>query len=397
MNLGTYLTLFWCGEEIGKKAALRRPLNRERKGFQLVRSLWAVRLSRMSGTNPPSFYERTRGARKVMVLDLGFLGDTVHLLPALWMVRQAYSEAELHVVVAAHITSIMDCVPWVNQVWGYMRYPRHATLWENFQMVARLRRETFDVVINLNGSDRSSWLTFLSGAPERLGRMPDDGGPPFWKRMFTAFVHHPFGLEPVYMQRCRCLEKAGFPFKQAEFHVDTKVADLGAANILPADTGAYFHLSPFTTADYKELPPKQLAEFINALAKVFPEKRLVLSCASTPRELDKMEKLLPLLSETPWRVFAGNLSLVQLAAVIQRSALHFCGDTGTLHLALMTHTPTVAWFWANPSRVEWVPVSERCRVLVGTNDSKSRCLEGVSVEELINATQSVLANPAVKP
>jgi hypothetical protein len=25
-----------------------------------------------------------------MVPDLGFLGDTVHLLPALWMVRQAY-------------------------------------------------------------------------------------------------------------------------------------------------------------------------------------------------------------------------------------------------------------------------------------------------------------------
>ena len=35
-----------------------------------------------------------------MVLDLGFLGDTVHLVPALWMVRQAYPQAELHAVVA---------------------------------------------------------------------------------------------------------------------------------------------------------------------------------------------------------------------------------------------------------------------------------------------------------
>ena len=105
-----------------------------------------------------------------MVLDLGFLGDTIHLLPALWMVRQAYPQAELHVAVAAHITSFMDCVPWVNRVWGYMRYPRHATLRENWQMISRLRREKFDVLINLNGSDRSSWLTFFSGARERLGR-----------------------------------------------------------------------------------------------------------------------------------------------------------------------------------------------------------------------------------
>ena len=42
------------------------------------------------------FLARTRTAKKVMVLDLGFLGDTVHLLPAPWMVRQAYPQAELN-------------------------------------------------------------------------------------------------------------------------------------------------------------------------------------------------------------------------------------------------------------------------------------------------------------
>lgn len=157
------------------------------------------------------FLERTRDAKKVMVLDLGFLGDTVHLLPALWMVRQAYPQAELHVAVAAHVTSLMDCVPWVDKTWGYMRFPRHANLRENYQMVAALRREKFDVLINLNGSDRSSWLTLFSGARERLGRVPGDGGPLLWRRMFTAHVEHPFKPEPIYIQRCRCLEMSGFP------------------------------------------------------------------------------------------------------------------------------------------------------------------------------------------
>ena len=40
-------------------------------------------------------------------------------------------------------------------------------------------------MINLNGSDRSSWLTFFSTAPAQLGRRPKDGGPPFWGQMFT--------------------------------------------------------------------------------------------------------------------------------------------------------------------------------------------------------------------
>lgn len=339
--------------------------------------------------SPESFLQRTRSAKKVMVLDLGFLGDTVHLLPALWMVRQAYPQAELHVTVASHVVSVMDCVPWVNRIWGYMRYPRHATLRENLDMVRRLRRERFDVLINLNGSDRSSWLSWLSGARERLGRMPNDGGPPFWKHMFTAHVQYPGLTEPVYSQRCRCLEKAGFPFGQPEFHVEVGPALLQKAEIFEADKGSYFHISPFTTAEHRELSPAQLAELIAALAKNFPEKRIMLSCAPTPREQAKMEELLALLPQKPWRVFAGNLSLIQIAAVIKYSALHFCGDTGTLHLAVMTQTPVVTWFWPNRGIKEWISTGEKCRVIVGTSPAGAEFLCDVKTEEIIQMAKEV--------
>jgi ADP-heptose:LPS heptosyltransferase len=344
----------------------------------------------MLGTDAQSFFARTQTAKKVMVLDLGFLGDTVHLLPALWMIRQAYPRAELHVTVASHITSLMDCVPWVNKTWGYMRYPRHATLRENWQMIAGLRHDKFDVVINLNGSDRSSWLTFLSGARERLGRTPEDGGPFFWKRLFTSHVEYPFHVEPIYLQRCRCLQKAGFPFTQPEFHVEFSPAHLQAAEISGSDTGTYFHLSPFTTADSRELSPAQLAELITALHRDFPEKKLAVSCAPTEREKTKMKELLALLPEVPWRVFAGNLNLLQLAAVIKHSALHFCGDTGPLHLAVMTTTPTVAWFWPNPGLRQWLPEGGLTRSFIGKSEPGMPFLGGIETGDLIAAAHSVL-------
>lgn len=326
-----------------------------------------------------------------MVLDLGFLGDTVHLLPALWMVREAYRQAQLHVTVASHIVSFMHCAPWMDRTWGYMRYPRHATLGENLDMVRRLRREKFDVLINLNGSDRSSWLTFFSGARERLGRMPNNGGPPFWKQMFTASVQYPFGAEPVYLQRCRCLEMAGFPFTRPEFHVKITPENLRTADISEADKGTYFHISPFTTADYKELSPGQLAELMAALAKNFPEKKIVLSCAPTQREQAKMEELLRLLPQRPWRVFAGNLNLIQITAVIKHSALHFCGDTGTLHLAVMTQTPVVTWFWPNPGIKAWVPADKKCQAIVGSNPPDTTFLAGVATDALVQAAKTALS------
>ena len=349
----------------------------------------------MTGPDTKTFLERSRGAKKIMVLDLGFLGDTVHLLPALWMVRQAYPQAELHCAVAEHVTSLMECVPWVDRVWGYMRYPRHATLRENFRMISRLRRERFDAVINLNGSDRSSWLTFLSGARERLGRRPDDGGPLFWRRMFTDFVSYPSQSEPVYWQRCRCLEKAGFPFTRPEFHVEITPENLRAAEISEADAGTFFHISPFTTADYKELPPAQLVAMIGTLVQKFPEKRLALSCAPTERERTKMISLLAQLPQKPWRVFAGNLNLTQLAAVIQHSAMHLCGDTGTLHLALMTGARSVCWFWPNPGMQIWVPTGPRHRTLVGKLEPDREFLCGIQTEALAEAIHAVFGETGI--
>jgi len=338
------------------------------------------------------FLERTRGAKKVMVLDLGFLGDTIHTLPALWLIRQGYPQAELHFAVEEHVTSLLESVPWVNRVWGYPRFPKHATLAQNLRMVASLRKEKFDVLINLNGSDRSSWLTFFSGAGERLGRMPRDGGPAFWRQMFTEIVEHSSLVEPSYVQKCRCLEKAGFPFSRPEFHVETKPVHLQATGIMPADAGTYFHLSPFTTADKKELAPEQLAEMIGLLGQQFPEGRWVISGAPNDRERSKMEKLLAVLPCKPWKVFAGQLTLAQLAAVIQHAALHLCGDTGTLHLALMVGAPAVSWFRPNSGMETWIPKGEGYRTIVGTMSTEAKYLPGISTGEIVKIVKELLSD-----
>ena len=325
-----------------------------------------------------------------MVLDLGFLGDTVHTLPSLWTIRQAYAQAQLHMAVAEHVTSLMECLPWLNRTWGYPRFPKHATLRQNIEIVARLRKERFDVLINLNGSDRTSWLSFLSGARHRLGRLPRDGAPLFWRRLFTDVVAYSSNLEPSYVQKWKSLQQAGFPGIRPEFHANINPAHLQAAGITAADAGTYFHLSPFTTADNKELPPEQLLELIRMLQHRFPEKRLVISGAPTERERTKMNLLIAALPFKPWRVFAGELNLAQLAAVIQNSAAHLCGDTGTLHLALMTGAAAISWFRPNPGMQSWLPVGARYHTVLGTVAPGATYLSGVSAGELVQAVRSVL-------
>jgi ADP-heptose:LPS heptosyltransferase len=339
-------------------------------------------------TKTADFHAATRAARRVMLLDLGFLGDSIHLLPALWTVRQAYAEAELHVMVSEHVTRIMDVAPWVDQVWGYPRFPRGPKWYQDFRRMKRLRAANFDVVINLNGSDRSSILTRVSGARWRLGRRPEDGGPPMWSSMFTHVVEHPYHTELISTQRWACLRQAGFPGTTPEVHIEIPAGSRSSAEDKTGGSGEWIHVSPFTTENYKELPPAQLADFLRRLNRRFPGRKIILTCSGHGREKTKMQALRQALDFEPWRVFDGTLDLLELSAVIGASALHIGGDSGGLHVAWMTGVPTVTWFRRYDGLADWRPVGDRHRSVIGERTADG--LAGVATDDLLAAAGGLL-------
>jgi heptosyltransferase-1 len=326
-----------------------------------------------------------------MLLDLGFLGDSIHLLPALWVLRQAYPEAELHVMVSEHVTKIMEVAPWIGRIWGYPRFPRGPKWYQDFGRIRQLRGAKFDVVVNLNGSDRSSILTGLNGARWRLGRRPEDGGPAFWSAMFTHIVEHRYKTELISTQRWHCLKKAGFPGEKPEIHIeipaDAKVSVLQKAG----GEDGWIHVSPFTTEDYKELPSAQTSGLLQQIHRLFPDKKLILTCAGNEREKTKMSALLATLDFQPWRVFAGDLELLELAALVQASDLHLGGDSGGLHVAWMTGVPTVTWFRRYDGLADWRPIGDRHRDVIGERAPAG--LEGINTSDLVGAVEELLTRP----
>lgn len=310
-------------------------------------------------------------------MDLGFLGDAIHLIPALWMIRSALPQARVDVMIAEHIKSIFDLTPWLNNVMGYPRFPVGPKWHEDLPRVLSLRKEQYDVVINLNGSDRSSILTYLSGAKFRYGRVPDRP-PSFLKYCFTNMVEVSFRTKPLFQQRCECLEKMGFPRAEIDFPIiipeqARKKIDASLENI-----GKFVHISPFTTTDVKELPLSVLVDAINSKHFEF-----VISCASNEREKQKLDIFLKQLKRKPIRIFPGNLNIVELTALIARSSLHLGGDSGALHIALMTHTPSVSWFRPYPGNIEWMPNGDSHRQLIGKESPHG--IQGISSNDLIQA------------
>ena len=323
-----------------------------------------------------NLYNQIRSCKKLLVLDLGFLGDAIHLIPSLWMIRSALPNARLDVMIADHIKSIFNLTPWLDNVIGYPRFPVGPKWYEDIGRVHYLRKEKYDVVINLNGSDRTSILTYFTGAKFRLGRVPDRP-PLFVKYCFTDMVEVAFLTKPVFKQRCECLEKMGFPHSEIKFPITIPEQAQKKIDVELKDVGNFVHISPFTTADFRELSVDILAEAVNSLNFEF-----VISCAANEREKSRLARFLKLLKRKPAKIFAGNLSIIELTALIARSSLHLGGDSGALHIALMTNTPSISWFRYYRTNKEWMPEGEIHKQLVGQASPDG--ILGISSNDLVN-------------
>jgi ADP-heptose:LPS heptosyltransferase len=329
--------------------------------------------------------------RKILVMELAGLGDDVHLLPALWVLRRCEPDAELHVMASAHVADLFKLTPWVDRVWRYPRVPRRPGLVGNFGWMRSLRAERFDVVINTTGSDRSALLTGSSGARERIGRRPPSGGRFWWRWMFTRVLEHPFWQEPMYRQKLAVFAQAGFGSDAAP-HFETRIDPQArrALGIAEEDEQRYVHVSPCAGHPRKEIPVAQIAQICATLRRARPDLKLALSCADLPRERSRLDALIAALPEPPWKVFPGTLEIPDLAAVIQGAKLHLCGDSGSLHLAFMTGTPAVAWFREHVNMKEWIPEGPRYRVLVGPDGADDGALRGIEDRDLQAAALELL-------
>ena len=112
--------------------------------------------------DPAKFYSTTRAARKIIVVDLGFLGDTVHLVPALWEIKQNYPAARLEVLTSPVGAEVLALAPCVDGAWALDMHPKTRTLKQQWQILRGLWRERFEVAFNFSGADRTIFMTALT-------------------------------------------------------------------------------------------------------------------------------------------------------------------------------------------------------------------------------------------
>ena len=310
--------------------------------------------------DPAQFYSTTRAARKIIVVDLGFLGDTVHLIPALWEIKRNYPEARLDVLTTPVGAGVLGLVSCVDRAWAQDLKRENRTLNRQWELVRALRRERFDLAFNFSGADRTIFMTALTGARWRVAH--PGGRHHFWNSWLIRYWIPWQNLDQiVFEQRRQMLSACGMPLHSPRFDLRIGEAEQAwAAELVPPYA---IHLSLNSAKATREWPVEHHVKMIRLVWAKHPEVIVLASGTSQPRERHRLSELAVQLNDKRLQVLPETLTIAKLAAVLQRSRLHIGPDSGVLHLAVALEVPTVSFFRQQGAYKSFMPRGPQHQVI----------------------------------
>jgi heptosyltransferase-1 len=344
------------------------------------------------------FHLLTRSAKKIVVVDLGFLGDSIHTVPALHVLKRSHPDSDLHVVTSVLGADVLGLAPCVDRVWPVELHPQRRRLKDQFDIIRMLRQERFDLAVNFSGADRTVVWTAATGAEHRLAH--EAGRHHFWNRWFIdTWVPKQSRELPVYEQRRQVLAAAGYRLGPVEFglEVPEDAATWAENRVMKGSV----HLSINASSPFKEWPLPRWAELCRLLLKD-PELHLVATCGPAERERERLVHLAEAVGNDRLVALNKDLTIARLAAVIGRCAVHVGADSGVTHLAYALGIPTVSVFrdyaglkeWAPRGRNHWhLTANCECEFKVQpacTMAGEARCLATIPPEAVANLVSNCL-------
>ena len=292
---------------------------------------------------------------KILLIRLRLIGDVVFTTPIPRAVKRAFPGARVSYLVEQAAAPVVSHNPHIDEVIVVRRRRGWRRVADDVALARRLRRARYDVVIDLHGGPRSSWLAWASGARQRIGY---DVKGRSW--MYTRTVGRPRELRARHsvVNQWDLLDAlegwpgtAPDPARDAvEMAPDPAVVGaiarrLAEAGIEDSHELVVAHVSAGNP--FRRWPEPAFTEVLARIAETSDRRRVIVS--SGPSDREAAARITAAARERlgaagPRIVDFGEFGLAELRELIVRSRVFIGGDTGPLHIAGAVGTPLVALF-----------------------------------------------------
>lgn len=346
--------------------------------------------------------------RRALVIKLRHHGDVLLTSPVFSVLADKIPGIEIDALVYAETSPMLEDHPDIARVHAIDRdWKRQGlnTQWrEERGLLQTLRNRDYDLVIQLTEHARGARLVRRLKPRYSVARRYRKKRGRWWRSSFTHTYCIPEKPRHTIEVHLDSLRRLGF-YPDAEQRklsiVPGQAAESRADELLNRngiERGGYILVHPTSRWLFKGWSRQGFADVLDALHAA--GHRLVVTAAPDQKEMDIARQILEL-SQAPTVDLSGQLTLKELAALIDRARCFVGLDSVPMHMAAATGTPCVVLFgpsdeqtwgpWMVPHRIITKQYSCRPCGLDGCGNSKlSDCLTLISPEQVISAIKSLL-------
>ncbi|MFW6035949.1 MAG: lipopolysaccharide heptosyltransferase II [Halothermotrichaceae bacterium] len=333
-------------------------------------------------------------AKKIIILDLLYLGDLIFATPFFRNLRNNVPNARIDIIVNSNFSEILEGNPYLDNIISYNK--KYKTM-ESIHFARNVAKNRYDLGLNIHGNWRTALLMRLINPDYSIG---------FGGKGRGIFLNEEFippkntHMVDIYLKFLNSLgiseiDNYGLELnveKKAEESIDKFLNDQGVEKediLVGLNTGGSYRT--------KKWPIRKFAKLADIIQLDYNKK--VVFFGGTV-DVERVYEIVGIMRTEPI-VAAGKTSLKELSALAKRCSLLITGDTGPLHVTASVGTPTIALFGPTDEEM-FYPYGKGHQVIVvedldcrpcGEHNcplGHHKCLEDIHVEHVLKKAEKYL-------
>jgi len=328
-----------------------------------------------------------KNVKRVLVVRLRSIGDTVLATPSLIALRRFLPDARIDILLEDWCAPVLEGFEAVDNVLTVKRKSKKS----RFETARRIRRNKYDVAFNLHGGTTATFFVRVSGAKYRVGFSHYSysflythllsSSSDFWQKEFTHSAEQQLAL-------------LGFVGIPVEDKPKSKLTIIQNSKLKTQNYALLHPVAAFETKQWATENFARIAEYLSA-------KGLQIVAVATKKERAVLENLKKL-STVPITTF-DDLTLSEITALAARAEIFIGNDSGIAHIAAAVNTPSVVIFGSSNIN-HWRPWTDApheivyekfacqpCAGYICQVFDEPKCILSVKTESVIEAIEKVLA------
>lgn len=287
--------------------------------------------------------------KKILIIQTAFLGDVVLATALLEKLHVFFPDARLDFVLRKGNENLLENHPFLHTLYVWDKKNNKYSNW--FTLLYAIRAEKYDLVLNVQRYFSTGLLSVLSAGKDVRGFDKNPLSFLFDKKL-------PYYFAPDWHEIDRCLSLIEDITDDKRYLSRLYPSAQDYEKVLPYQDAPYICIAPCSVWHTKQLPVHKWKECIDKL-----DDSHTVYLLGTAQDAQTCALLVEHFEQRSIFNLAGNLTLLESAALMEKASQNYVNDSAPLHIAEAMRAPVTAVFCSTVKDFGFYPLAQNSKVL----------------------------------